>query len=319
MTEPDRSWRKVWTAPALSGAAATVLYLSGLFSFLFAVPLQLVYERSGKREAVYGTGVGLVLIALTRLVQTARVTTLSGDMMPLLAMDIMIPAGIMIGLLAFNLVRQLTWSLRLVGAGLIGIVGAIPLIVTFGGDSELNQVLQQELVPMLESMGMVVDGSLLLEQVRRLLLSTIGLAMTSSIAANWWIGKQLSFRSALRLRSAIVDDRLVWLVIGGLGLVVLGWIGSSAQGMSIAVARYVGWNATAIGAFVFAIQGVGVIEHFLVRKGASRRSLRWTLMIVVLALFLPGINVAVIVGVPALGISEIWIDYKRRTVNESNT
>jgi hypothetical protein len=234
-------------------------------------------------------------------------------------MDVLLPGGILAGLLLFNIVRSLPWSLRLSAAGCLGVLGAVPVIVMFGTDQAANQVLQQEIMPMLQSMGLGVDAGRLISQVRRIVLSTIGLAMTTSIAANWWIGKQFSFRSRLRLRAAVVDDRLIWMVIGGLSLIVLGWAGSGGEGVVYRIAPFLGWNAAGVGAFIFGVQGVGIIEHLLERRGASRRSTRWILMLLALALFLPGVNIVVLVGLPGLGISEIWLDYKRRGINEGHT
>ncbi|MFA7565831.1 MAG: hypothetical protein WCY01_02310, partial [Alkalispirochaeta sp.] len=74
-----------------------------------------------------------------------------------------------------------------------------------------------------------------------------------------------------------------------------------------------------IASFLFAVQGIGILQHLVVRRGGSPTAERWVITGVLILMFLPGLNIVVSVGLPLFGMSELWIDYKRGESYESNT
>lgn len=292
-----------------------VLFYSGFLTFLFAVPVQVAYTRHGDYRGLATAGATILLILAVHSLQAARFAGVGGLSAGLIVMDVLMPLGLLAGLSFHNLARQYPWWLRLLAGSGIALVAAFPslrLIATFdqsGGDTS-------QLRSMLAMMGVENNWEIWADLVRRIVLSSIGVALTAGIAANYWLGTGIVHRTSgtvVSLRRARVPDQLVWMVIAGLAVIVLTWIVGADRIAPI------GWNLTLVGGFLFAIQGVGIIQHLLHLRGVSPNGERWVLTIALIALFIPGMNVVVAGGLPLLGMSEVWVDYKRGERYESHT
>jgi hypothetical protein len=299
----------------MSALLCAVLFYSGFLTFLFAVPVQVAYTRHGDYRGLATAGAAVLLILAVHSLQAARFAGTGGLSAGLIVMDVLMPLGILAGLSVFNLARQYPWWLRLLAGSGIALLAAFPslrLIATFdrnGGDSS-------QLRAMLAMMGVENNWELWADLVRRIVLSSIGVALTAGIAANFWLGNGIVKRTSgtvISLRRVRVPEQLVWMVIAGLAIIVITWIGAADRVAPI------GWNLALVGGFLFAIQGVGIIQHLLHRRGVGSNGERWVLTIALIALFIPGMNIVVAGGLPLLGISEVWVDYKRGERYEGHT
>lgn len=292
----------------LAAAASVLLFYSGLFAFLFAVPVQVVFTRHGGMRGLTAAGGTAAAIVVVHLLQVLRIDDASGGVLQLLLLDSLMPVGLLTGIAVFNLWRRYPWWARLLAGGAVGVVGAIPSLRILMQAGDGTGPLSQQLATMVEMLGVGENADAFVAMVTTVALSTIGVGMVSAVAANSWIGRSIVLRRyglAQSLRPARVPDDFVWLVIAGLALVIGSWIGQWNR------IGPVGWNVLLVGAFLFGIQGVGLVQHLLRRRGLPEGSERWVVTVTLALLFLPGVNVAVLVGVPLLGMSEVWIDYKR--------
>ena len=118
------------------------------------------------------------------------------------------------------------------------------------------------------------------------------------------ISRRLHKKQRFRLIDFIVPETMIWplivSLIGVLGdvFVGLGWIG------------HLMWNSTFILVLIYGLHGIGLIEYLLKRYKVSRSSKRFLAIISIAVLLLPGINFIILIGVPVLGVSELWIRYR---------
>ncbi|MFW5684946.1 MAG: DUF2232 domain-containing protein, partial [Spirochaetota bacterium] len=140
------------------------------------------------------------------------------------------------------------------------------------------------------------------------------------LVGNWWIGVQLAFRTSVRLPGGnpvmarhaemslnefALPGYLVWALIaawsGVLATVVLqaGWV------------AYLFWNAAFVTTALYAIQGIALVWYFLDRYKAQRSMRLLTAVALIVGLLIPGLQLAIMLGLPGLGVSEIWVDYHR--------
>ena len=135
------------------------------------------------------------------------------------------------------------------------------------------------------------------------------------LTSQWWIGSALGARTA-RLPSPLrpvanfrVPDRLIWVLLTGLALVALDQTGVLDQpGPDVLAA--IGGNGVLIVAFLFGLQGIGIVSVFAGRHGRSSRTTNMMIgVILVIGLFaLPWL----LLIISAFGASEIWVHYRQR-------
>lgn len=102
-----------------------------------------------------------------------------------------------------------------------------------------------------------------------------------------------------------VPDRLVWALL-------ISWAGILLDSVvDLKFFGYLVWNAGLIMMFIYGLQGIGIIRY-LFGKYNTPGGIRILFGVVfVILLFWPGLNLIVMIGVPLLGVSEIWIKYRK--------
>ena len=292
----------------LAAVAGVLLFYSGVFAVLFAVPVQVIFTKDGPRKGIAAAGATAVAIVVFHLSQVMRIDSVPSETLRLLFLDSLMPVGLLIGLAVFNLDHRHPWWGRLIAGSVVGVLGAVPSLRILAQADEGTGPLSDQLTAMVEALGMTERPDAFIRMVRTVALNTIGVGIVGAIAANSWIGRSIVLRRyglSQSLRPARVPERMVWVVIVGLAVVLATWIGD------VPLVAPVGWNALLIGAFFFGVQGVGLIQHLLRRRGMAPQGERWVATGVLILLLIPGVNVVALIGVPLLGMSEVWVDYKR--------
>ncbi len=296
--------------------ASVLLFYSGVFAFIFAVPVQIVYSRYGKENGLAVATTTAVLIILVHLLQAVRFDGAGTGVIRILLMDSLMPIGILAGLSVFNVARNYEWWARLVGATGVALLGAIPSLFLLHQAVVGEGALAEQLTGMLSVLGINDNPGQWIEMVQRIVFNTIGLGLLAAVAANWWIGRNFARKGHVPtgiLRRAGVPEDGIWVVIAGLAIVVLAWLRDVSLWIEMA-----GWNILLIASFLFAVQGIGILQHLIVRRGGGPAAERWVVTGALILMFLPGLNIIVSIGLPLFGMSEVWIDYKRGETNESN-
>ncbi len=101
-----------------------------------------------------------------------------------------------------------------------------------------------------------------------------------------------------------LPDSMIWPLL-------LSWAGVLADvTVGLGFIGYVVWNIGLITLFLFGIQGFGILRWFLVKRRVTKGVRRLIYLSMVMLFFIPGANFLLVLGVPGLGISEVWIKYR---------
>jgi hypothetical protein len=102
-----------------------------------------------------------------------------------------------------------------------------------------------------------------------------------------------------------VPDWLVWPLLVPWAVVLLD------LKISLGPLRYVAWNLGLIMLFTYGMQAVGIIQTLLDRRNVSRGFRALIAGGLALMVLWPGVNFVVLIGLPCLGVSELWIHYRK--------
>jgi hypothetical protein len=143
------------------------------------------------------------------------------------------------------------------------------------------------------------------------LANTYGVGLLIMLVVNWYLGSLLAHRFSTGVPAPPRVDRFampaeaIWALSGSIAVLVLAVVGD------FRVLEAVGWNLSVAALTFYALQGIAVIRHLL-RYYRVQQGVRMAVIVgVVVLLFVPGMNIMVLLGVPGLGVSEHWIDYHR--------
>ena len=151
----------------------------------------------------------------------------------------------------------------------------------------------------------------LLQALQGILLRSFLFYYFLLLTGSWWLGTVIGARSTGRKPelTRVVDfklpDTYIWPLIASLALVLLN------LAVPIELAAVLGWNTLLILLFLYGLAGLGIIR-FLLKKTKVRPGMRWMLLAAILILAMPPrIGFAVLILIPGLGVSEIWLKYRR--------
>jgi hypothetical protein len=338
-------------------AVSTLLYRLGMGPFLFLIPLQVLYIRRGKRFFGWAALLTLALIFAAGLLlahrlpisavglssvnsQGAMAGSLFSQALPFLFLDMSV-AVLLIGGLALVQLHEMRPDLQIprmpratrhfVVTGIAGVL-FIPVILYLQGNEIFGEGVREFVRAWFEGMNRAigspgagslqtgaesVDTAALLEIINTVLLRSFLFSYFLVLSFNWWLGTIIGTRSLgrqpglTRIADFKLPDRYVWPLIASLALVVVN------LAIPVEPIAILAWNALLILVFLYGVSGLGIIR-FLLRKLNVRPGIRWLLIVVIVVLAMtPRIGFAVLVLVPGLGVSEIWLKYRKE--ERSNT
>lgn len=310
------------------GLALVLYYLSVLETlfFLFAVPLQVAYVRRGREQYWIASAAVLVGIGLFSLWRTSAMT--AGSMRLLLiavemAVDLLIVAGLDIINVNWPRVPRKLYRL-LVATGVAGVV-SVPFVLILSASSEFSTVMRNQVAQIVSMLSASFGGSdpnvasalnvdEILTYVRQVALGNYLFMFFLILTAVWRMGAIFASRSGATRPAPLVRFMLpvefLWPILVAWGAVLADRL------LHLGAFGYVAWNLAMIGAFLYGLQGVGIVQ-FLFARFHIGRGFRLLLVIALLFLVLfPGVGMIIAIAFPILGISELWVRYGRAAVNQ---
>lgn len=306
----------------IASCISVFAYQTGFFFFLFLVPLQLLLFRSGlkvARIAVLGVGVALVYLGIRHTAQGA-----SDVRFFLLMVELVIPILLLGGFLLengfFGNIGGVLLN-ALLATVITALVSIAVLHVLLGNEafiayykaqfSDMFNILKTtlaassdiDLVPMMD-----MDVDTMLSHVSSVFFKGFLFAYFCILFVSYIFALSVE-RLAKRevgIITVMIPDYFVWVLIVSLSLVL-----ADARFQLNPVLGYVGWNVFLIVMFLYGLRGMGLIRQMLeVRK--VHPVVRFFLSFAAVILLLhPRYGRVLLVGIPLVGISEIWFKYKR--------
>ena len=264
-------------------------------------------------------------VALVIIIQTViRGSGIEGKSLRqfLIIAELTYPLAIVGGVLGISWYRMRT--LYLLMAATVGFAMlSIPLIYYYSGNEEIVTLLKDQIVYVSDifSKGAAASDSfenaVLLKELQpdRIIESTSKLVFRNYLFAyfimltiSWFSADAISRRwykkPRFQLRNFIVPETLIWpLIVSLVGVLAdvfagLGWIG------------YLMWNSTFIMVLIYGLHGIGLVKYLIDRYKVPGSVRRFIVIMSIAVLLLPGINLVILIGVPALGVSELWIRFR---------
>lgn len=313
-----------WGRLAAYVVFALVLYYLNVLFFLFAVPLQVLYTRKGKAQYVIASVAvlfGIAGFALWRSSQIGgglRATVVSAEVLGAL----LFLAGLYVINSEWKHLRRKLYRM-LIATGAVGLI-TLPLVIHLAGNAQFNALFHSQVAQVVKLLNASFGGGPgggpqfkadeLAVYIRQVALSNYLFLYFVILVGMWRLGTMFAMSSRLvrprPLATFFVPVDFLWPII-------LAWTGVLAgRLLHQEVVHYVAWNIAMIGAFLYGLQGVGIVEHLFARFSVSRGVRVFFVVGVLILLLIPGVAMIVLVAFPILGISELWIHYGRGAANQ---
>ena len=328
---------RVWIETGIFSAVALGLYLLTPGVFLFLIPLQMLAIRRGSSAFNLAALLLVLLAALIELAMAGWRSDLPAEEVYLRNIGLFLSALLLGGLWLVNQPRVLPYRslLRiLIATGAAGLI-AVPYIGGLMSDPEFVPTMRDYIAgqPLLRlgiaptdaagvTGGPAVSSAqidLFVETVGTVLLRGILFLYLVYLMAAWWLGslwgaRTVGMRSPIgRLLTFRLEPWCIWALLAS-GAAVLG----DALG-DLGLLANLGWNVFSVFLLLFALQGIGVLQ-WLFRRYKVPGTMRVMIAVaMVFMLFRSVLTFIPVFGLPLLGLSEIWVDYKRPKPGERNS
>ncbi|MBR4683658.1 MAG: DUF2232 domain-containing protein [Spirochaetia bacterium] len=306
----------------IASCVSVFAYQTGFFFFLFLVPLQLLLFRSGlkvARIAVLGVGIALVYLGI-------RHTALgNGDVRRyLLLVELVIPFLLLGGFLLENgFFGNLGGVLlnALLATAIAALVSIAVLHVLLNNEAfiayyktqfaEMFNILKStlagssdiDLIPMMD-----MDVDTMLSHVSSVFFKGFLFAYFCILFVSYTFALSVErlTKHEAGIITVMIPDYFVWVLIAALSLVLV-----DARFQPNPVLGYVGWNVFLIVMFLYGLRGMGLIRQMLEVRNVHPVVRFFLAFAAFMLLMHPRYGRVLLVGIPLIGISEIWFKYKR--------
>jgi uncharacterized protein YybS (DUF2232 family) len=283
-------------ALALAGIGEGRHGLGGAIALVGLIPVALSLARAGARGAAVTAAVALAAVAGTVSVNAAVVVGLR-----------YVLPGLALGLV---LSRRFSLPVALLVVGGVCLVGLLILVWVYVPpglsalallDRQLDRRVSEleglaSRLPAVSDRAWLGESTRLMAEVVRIAGPAVILVGLLIVALTNYVGARLGLRGRpfRSFAEEAVPDHLVWAVIAGGALVLSGHD----------TAERIGLNLLLVLTPLYAIQGLAVLRHFFVKAGVPR-----LLQGVSFGLFV--VQPLLLVGAACLGLSDLWIDFRK--------
>lgn len=310
------------------GAVAAFLYGSTVFSLFFAMPLQTSWSRGGYRAFFVSLSVALAGTAGWLFWQYRGLPF--GGLGGFLLM-LSLPAGLAGAMALANagFLARLPLVYRVMAGSLVIVAISLPSIYSLFASPDVQAYLLQGIEEMTRTIdsvggegyaGAVLRSSLepeaMLQAARRVIADGFAAVLFGATFLGHWLGTRAAgsdapgSRQVPALSSFSVPGQLIWAFLSSWSAVLSLRLPYLAGLRSAPFLEALAWNAALAVSLCFAVQGLGILRHFLERI-APTGPLRWTgILLVVLLLFNLKTGAWTAGTLTVLGATETWIPYR---------
>jgi hypothetical protein len=321
----ENSERTFWIEVFGFSFLSILLYQAGLFLVLFAIPIQVLYIRRGEEALLYGILVqifGILLVSFLRFRNIQDGSLESNIFLLELYAPVIFSGGLFI--VSSNRIKiKRRYYKFLFAAVLSGLVG-IPYLMFLQKNQDLNDLILGQIqiinnlfaangAEQVESgVGQIVlNPENTLEFAKSLFYSTYLFGYLILLGGSWMVGSLIgnrtmrSKRKVVNLRTFFIEEKNVWPLLFSWAIVLLSKI------IDLGIIRYIVWNTGLIMLLLYGLQGIGILQFLINKKNVVKNRRLFLGLLIFFLILTPGINLVLFIGVPVLGVSEIWIKYRK--------
>ena len=321
--------RRSGTIEILVTVAVSVLFFNlGLTALIALVPLHILRRKRG--EAYFLTGALLVVAAVVVVRVVAGAAAQFGSAFVLT--DGLVAAGLVAGLWAVEtpVLEGLSPPSRFAAAGVAVAAGIVPAAVIMASNDAFREVLDAQLALVeqvllfgTEEGGRLLQVDAVIQVAGDVLFSTIGAFGLLLVFVNYSLGNVVTRFSRVegnvvvagrsrRFSTFHVPVNAVWGLIIALAGVLLSIFAE------LGVLVYVFRNAALILLLLYAGQGIGIVAAFFDARRVSAGARVGIVIGGVIGLLIPGVNIAIGLGLPGLGVAETWVPFREKIKEKYN-
>ncbi len=321
--------RRSGTIEILITVAVAVLFFNlGLTALIALVPLHVLRQKRGEAYFLSAAVLVVLVAVIVRLVAGAAVEFGGAFVVS----DALVAAGLVTGLWAVDtpVLHRFARPWRFAAAGTAVAAGIVPAAVIVGSNEAFRELLDAQLV-LVERMlflgsdegGRLLQVDAVVQVAGDVLFSTVGAFGLLLVFADYSLGNVVARFSRVqgnvvvagrshRFATFYVPINAVWGLIVALAGVLLGIFAD------IGVLLYVFRNAALILALLYAGQGIGIIATYFDARRLSVGARIGAVIGGVIGLLIPGVNIAIGLGLPGLGVAETWVPIRERVKEKYN-
>ncbi len=320
MDEQERLLKKrIILADATAGILSGFLYLSYVLSFAFLVPVQQSFAGRGMKAGLVSSLAAFLVITVGTVVRMVQLRFF--DFL-YLASACLPPLLLLAALFWINAESpRLSKMIRIFLAVLVLSLIALPFVLRMSKDSTFTDQLSAYVKETIDTSGLAIDEPRLAAELVQRAIGIISAGFSAFIlwvvAGSWWLGSMLASKSRaamlgfepvkkpLRLAEVKVPHAALWpsLLLWSLLFIALAL---KAEG----IIRLLVWNLALCAASIYGLQGIGVITFLLQKPGIPALLRRLLPLALTAALLNQATSAVVLIGLPVLGITEVWIPYR---------
>ncbi|MGE4584066.1 MAG: DUF115 domain-containing protein [Sphaerochaeta sp.] len=293
-----------------------------LGNFLFTIPLMVLAPKfSDRKTALLPVGLVAVLIGLTELIRSKGAFT-SPEGRILLLIGLFIPTVLLVASAVWIAFPTQRTVYRYLASCLFGVAASFAVVIWF---SKPNETLMRVDSALLETFRLILGqasgnnqatlgiSDSAIRELYRLSVMTVGaiLAPVCMALVGFASFIAMSYQSRLdkgfnnRVARWKIPEVNLWIFLGAWTIVLL-LIILKAPYLYRALAMQVAFGSSVL----YAVQGMAIVTHFVLRKGLTVSPSRLFTTVFLLAFLIPGVNLLVVFALPLLGVTETWIAYR---------
>ena len=302
-------------------AASILFFQISVVFFLLAVPLFIIQQRYGFSYL----SMACFFVALVIFIETIiRGSGIEGSNLRhfLIVAELVYPLSIIAGVLGVSYFRNRTVnSLIAVTAGFAFF--SFFVIFYYSGNEEIVNLLKNQIIYVSDMFRNTVTASdsfessvlikelqpdLIIESTLKLVFRNYLFVYFIMLSGSWFVADSIQRRRNKKQQFKLVDFYVPEIMIWPLIVVLAGVLLDIFLGLSWL--GYIMWNSTFIMIFLYGLHGIGLIKYLLDRYKVPGSGRRLITIFTIVVLLMPGINLVLLIGVPVLGVSELWIRYR---------
>jgi len=335
---PD-NLKKIRKEAVIFSIFSILVYQSGYFFIFFLIPLQILRNKKGFIPMIQAAIIVTAITLIVAFITTSKIETF-GIRSAIIISEILVVIIMLLGFLYINC----NWSgnprmlkklfIVTTGAFFIGIPAlliynsavfqnyfksqiALTLEVMIRAFSNTQSSDALDFAAMLKT----VDAENVYNIIKRTIMRSYLFLYFIMLSGSWWIGSikiiNGKWISRLNLKDFSIPEFMIWPLIIALTTVVI------SDKINTGFLGYIGWNILLIIVTLYGLRGIGIIQGLLLALNVPRFFRVLVFFMILLLLMQPGLKYIVLIAVPGLGVSEIWVNYKnireKKYDNEGNS
>lgn len=285
---------------------------------LFIIPLLFIAPRF---RPVWGAYLPVAVVAAVLVGwQFVSIAAHPGDpaVMGLGLIGLYLPLSLLVGCGVWIALSGQSMLVKLVGSSLFAAVSGYALALWISSDGLSAVATQEALHSMIHTMFSSLMGSQMpfgmnIDVLYEMTMSIFKLAFLPLFVGEFGFAAFFSElliqrkEQSLQQRMATwsLPGNAVWVFLIGWAVVLIAIITELPAALEI-----LAWNITLSVTLLYMVQGMSIVASFANRKHEQATSLR-TFILLCILLVIPAVNVIPLVGLPLLGVSETWINYRK--------